>query len=75
MDLLDDSVQILGQLAPETLNIAHNFGEWLALKSYYDQAAGWLQIALDGRTQVLGPHHPHTVATGEYLAQVREAMT
>jgi hypothetical protein len=74
MDLIDESARTLGKLAPETLNSMHNFGEWLALNHYYEQAAGWLQNALNGRIQVLGPHHPHTRATAAYLAQVREAM-
>jgi hypothetical protein len=60
--------------APETLNNMHNFGEWLALNHYDEQAAEWLQDALNGRIRVLGPNHPHTRATAAYIARIREAM-
>ncbi|GAA4734918.1 FxSxx-COOH system tetratricopeptide repeat protein [Phytohabitans rumicis] len=75
VDLIDDSTRIHGRLAPETLTSMHNFGEWLALAGHLDQAAGWLQVALTRRAEVLGAEHPHTLATGAFLAQTRDAMT
>ncbi|WP_416901314.1 FxSxx-COOH system tetratricopeptide repeat protein [Micromonospora echinospora] len=75
MDLIDDSARVLGQRAPATLNSMHNFGEWLALAGQLDQAAGWLQVTLAGRTEALGAEHPHTLATGAFLARTQGAMT
>ncbi|MCG5437509.1 tetratricopeptide repeat protein [Micromonospora foliorum] len=73
MDLIDDSERVLGQYAPTTLNSMHNFGEWLAYAGYPDEAVGWLQNTLTGRTIALGAEHPHTKATHEFLDQLRGA--
>ncbi len=73
MDLIDDSERVLGQYAPATLNSMYNFGEWLAYAGYLDDAVGWLQNTLTGRTIALGAEHPHTKATDAFLDQVRDA--
>ncbi|PBP23325.1 hypothetical protein BUE80_DR005892 [Diplocarpon rosae] len=60
----------LGSSYPDTLTSCYNLAEILKRKGQYSEALRYIQGALDGMENILGPNHPQTVQSRAVKASI-----